>query len=150
MKKVYARHWTADGEYTMRCETCRDTGYVRAFSPKSMRDAVESVRGKRKPEDVRLAFCDVPCDCEEGDMRSAETLALMQRKDRNATAPIRISDERVTPADPMKRVDELREILMQWAREYQSKIDERVALREAPFKVFEDFNEGVELFGALE
>lgn len=145
MKKIQARHWTADGEYAMRCVTCRDTGYVRSFSPKAMRDAVDHVRGKRSECDVRLSFCDVPCVCEAGDERSVETLRILQKTDKSSTVPIRVSDERVIKADPLLRVPELLVILIAWARDYQGRLDDRLATREAPFQIFKEFNEGVEV-----
>ena len=144
MKKLQARHWTADGEYAMRCVTCRDTGYVRSFSPKAMRDAVDHVRGKRSECDVRLSFCDVPCDCSEGDERAVETLRILKKIDASSTVPIRVSDERVIKADPLLRVPEWLAILIEWAREYQSKLDGAAALREAPYAIFEQFNAGVD------
>lgn len=146
MKKVVANNWTAGGEYTCRCQACRDTGYVRCFSPKAMRDAVEHVRGNRRAEDVRISYCDIPCSCDAGDERAVETLALLKRHYRrnDVAMPIRVDDERAIRADPLTPFVMLRDIVIEWARTYQSKLDEKMAERDAPYKVFEDFNNGID------
>jgi len=146
MKKIFASNWTADGEYTCRCPACRDTGYVRAFSPKAMRDAVDHVRGNRREEDIRLSYCDVPCSCDAGDEKANETLAILKKHYRrdDVSLPIRVDDERVVRADPLTRFVDLRATIIHWAKEYQSKLDARASEREAPYQAFNDFNNGID------
>lgn len=145
MKKIYSRNWSCDGVDSYRCVECKDTGRIRAFDPKAMRDAVEHVRGQRELSQVRIVVCDVPCMCEVGDVRALELHRILKKiHGESAKAPIRTDDERVIKCDPVWHVDYARSVLVDWAKDYQGRLDDRAAAREAPYAAFEAFNSGVD------
>lgn len=128
---------------SVKCVKCADMGYIRCYSPESMRMAIEAVKGTRRS--VSVSFCDVPCACDEGDVKSFQTHQLLRKmyKNKDCKPPIRADDLRVIHVPREAKVDHVA-ILMEWAREYVKAEDTARAKREAPFQIFEDFNQGAE------
>lgn len=121
----------------LECLTCEDTGAVTCFHPVGMAAAIEVVKGMRTPDSVPLTQCAVPCTCRRGDLISVATANQSERMGRNRPPDIRITDSRAVRYHASLTDDMARAVIIDWAREYQAKVDQRQHDR---YGVFEEFN----------
>jgi len=110
-----------------------------------MQIAIDYVKGAADYETLsRKSYtAAIPCaTCKRGDVMLAATHKWQQRKNRNAPMPVNSNHSCAIPVPKKCSAAQKLEVLIEWARDHVSRIDERAAAREAQFAPFDAWNSG--------
>jgi hypothetical protein len=122
------------------CLKCSDTGLVTIWSAESMKHAIEHVKGSKDRDQIYVATCAVPCTCKSGD-RMLFSFESRRQRIGQERAVVTASHKFAVPVAAHRHRQEQVEDLIGWARGYLGDVVAARDEKEAPYRVFDSWNE---------